>query len=132
MLRIMRRFEWSWAGLLFTDDSYGRDAAHICQSELARSGLGCLAYAAALPWDNDPAQTQRIVSVMKASTARVVVVIAYGIHMVKLMDEVRIAIHVHRGPQTFLVQVPLGRKNVSQVPLVLATPIFDTSQGPQN
>ena len=90
MPQIMRRFQWTWAGLLFTDDAYGGDAAQICQWELARSGWGCLAYAQALPWDNDPAQTQSIVSVMKKSTARVVVVIAYGIHMVKLMDEVRV------------------------------------------
>ena len=88
MLQIMRRFRWTWVGLLFNDDAYGHDAARIFQSDLAQSGLGCLAYVEVVPWDGDPVELQRIVTVMKASTARVVFEIVYGIHMVKLMEEV--------------------------------------------
>ena len=97
MLQIMRRFQWTWAGLLYSDDSYGHNNAQIFQWELAQSGLGCLAYVELMPWDNDPAELQRIVSVMKTSTARVVFVFVYGIHMIKLMDEVGAMIHVHLG-----------------------------------
>ena len=88
MLQIMRRFEWTWAGLVISDDVYGHNAARIFQSDLAQSGLGCLAYLEVMPWDNDPDEIQRIVSVMKTSTARVVIVYVYGIRMVKLMEEV--------------------------------------------
>ena len=88
MLQIMRRFGWTWTGMLFTDDAYGRDAARSYQSELAQSGLGCLAYVEVLPWDNDPAELQRIVTVVKTSTARVVIGFLYGIHMFNLMEEV--------------------------------------------
>ena len=88
ILQIMRRLGWTWVGLLYSDDSYGHDVAQIFQTELGRSGLGCLAYAQLMPWDSDPAQLSAIVSMMRRSTARVVVVIVYGTHLVKLMDEV--------------------------------------------
>ena len=93
MLLIMRRFGWTWAGLLYSDDAYGHDAVQIFQTELARSGLGCLSYVELMPWNNDADELQRIVSVMKTSTARVVFVFVYGIHMIKLMDEVGVIIN---------------------------------------
>ena len=95
MLQIMRRFGWTWVGLVFLDH-VGLDAAHIIQSELAQSGWGCLAYSEALPRGRDPAELQRIVSLMKTSTARVVVVFEYGLHLLRLMDEVRVGIHTMR------------------------------------
>ena len=108
MLQIMRRFGWTWAGLLFIDDAYGNDAAQIFQSELARSGWGCLSYAEALPWDSDPTELQRIVSVMKKSTARVVVVFCYGIRLFNLMDEVGFMVHVLAAHNELLVRRPKG------------------------
>ena len=88
MLQIIKRFGWTWTGLLFTNDAYGRNAARSFQSALAQSGLGCLAYVEVLPWDHDPAELQRIVTVLKTSTARVVIVFEHGSNMVHLMDEV--------------------------------------------
>ena len=97
MLQIMRRFEWTWVGVVFIDDDYGRDAIQILQSELAQSGLGCLAYAEALPWDHDPAELRRIVTAMRTSTARVVIAYAYGSYIVDLMDEVCVMLRVNLG-----------------------------------
>ena len=56
ILLIMRRFEWTWVGVLFSDDDGGRDAALSFQSDLVQSGLGCVAYSEALPWVNDLGQ----------------------------------------------------------------------------
>ena len=94
VLLIMRRFEWTWVGLLFGNDEAGRDAARLLQADLDQSGLGCVAYAEALPFDNDLDKLQRIVTVMKTSTARVVIVFAYGSFMFNLMDEVCVMKHV--------------------------------------
>ena len=88
MLMIMRRFEWTWFGLLYRDDDFGQDAYRIFRSELAQSGWGCMAYAEPIPLDNDVAGMQRLVSLMKTSTARVVAVVENGIRAIKLMDEV--------------------------------------------
>ncbi|XP_070762562.1 extracellular calcium-sensing receptor-like [Enoplosus armatus] len=88
MIQILKRFGWTWAGLLFSDDDYGLHAARSFQSDLAHSGVGCLAYSEILPWGNDPNEYKRIVDVMTKSTARVVIVFAHQRHMIQLMEEV--------------------------------------------
>ena len=88
MLQILRRFRWTWVGLVISDDDYGRHTAHSFQSDLAQSGAGCLAYLEVLPWGNDVAEIQRIVGRMKKSTSRVVTVFAHPSNMLSLMEEV--------------------------------------------
>ena len=105
MLQIMKRFGWTWTGLLISDDDYGRHAARSFQSDLAQSGLGCLAYLEVLPWGDEPAEVQRIVSVMKKSTARVVIVFVFESHMVDLLEEVGAMTHVHLGTQNYISSI---------------------------
>ncbi|XP_060902732.1 extracellular calcium-sensing receptor-like [Labrus mixtus] len=88
MIQILKRFGWTWAGLLVSDDDYGLHVARAFQSDLAQSGGGCLAYSKILPWGDKPTELKRIVEVMKKSTARVVIVFAHQIHMIQLMEEV--------------------------------------------
>ncbi|XP_035536388.1 vomeronasal type-2 receptor 1-like [Morone saxatilis] len=88
MIQILKRFGWTWAGLLVTDDDYGLNVARSFQSDLAQSGGGCLAYLQVLPWDHDPSELRRIVDAIKKSTARVVIVFAHETHMINLMEEV--------------------------------------------
>eukprot|EP00064_Thunnus_orientalis_P019885 superscaffoldBa00005182_g20015 len=44
MIQILKRFHWTWMGLLVTSDDYGLHAAQSFQSDLAQYGGGCLAY----------------------------------------------------------------------------------------
>ncbi|KAM9853207.1 extracellular calcium-sensing receptor-like [Aulostomus maculatus] len=88
MIQILKRFGWTWVGLLVSDDDYGLHVARSFQSDLSRSGGGCLAYLEVLPWDSDPHHLKRIVRVMKTSTARVVMLFAHEIHVLKLLEEV--------------------------------------------
>ncbi|XP_059932130.1 extracellular calcium-sensing receptor-like [Gadus macrocephalus] len=88
MLQILRRFNWTWFGLLISDDDYGRHAARSFQADLAQSGGGCLAYLEVVPWVKDVAELQRIASIMKKSTSRVVIVFAHQSNMINLMEEV--------------------------------------------
>ncbi|XP_037631639.1 extracellular calcium-sensing receptor-like [Sebastes umbrosus] len=88
MIQILRRFGWTWAGLLISDDDYGLHAARSFQSDLPQSGGGCLAYLEVLPWGKDAAELRRIVDLMRKSTARVVIVFALQSHMINLMEEV--------------------------------------------
>ncbi|XP_037631917.1 extracellular calcium-sensing receptor-like [Sebastes umbrosus] len=88
MIQILRRFGWTWAGLLISNDDYGLHAARSFQSDLAQSGGGCLAYLEVLPWGKDPAELRRIVDLMRKSTARVVIVFALQSHVINLMEEV--------------------------------------------
>ncbi len=88
MIEILKHFGWTWAGLLVSDDDYGLHAARSFQAGLAQSGGGCLAYTEVLPWGNNANEYRRIVDVMTKSTARVVIVFAYRMHMSQLMEEV--------------------------------------------
>ncbi|XP_035478422.2 extracellular calcium-sensing receptor-like [Scophthalmus maximus] len=88
MIQILKRFGWTWAGLLISDDDYGLHVARSFQSDMAQSDGGCLAYTEILPWGDNPDELRRIVEVMKKSTARVVIVFAHQIHMIQLMEEV--------------------------------------------
>ncbi|KAM9359542.1 extracellular calcium-sensing receptor-like [Symphorus nematophorus] len=88
MIQILNHFGWTWAGLLISDDDYGLHAARSLQSDFVQSGEGCLAYLDILPWGNDKTELQRIVDVMKKSTAHVVIVFAHESHMINLMEEV--------------------------------------------
>uniref|UniRef100_A0A669CI90 G-protein coupled receptors family 3 profile domain-containing protein n=1 Tax=Oreochromis niloticus TaxID=8128 RepID=A0A669CI90_ORENI len=88
MIKILKHFAWTWAGLLISDDDYGRHAARSIQFELSLSGEGCLDYIEVLPWDKDTYELRRIVNVMKKSTAHVVIVFAYESRILNLMEEV--------------------------------------------
>ena len=74
--------------MLLIDNAYGHHAAIALQSELAQSGSACLAYLEVVPMDYDPLELQRIVTVMKKSTARVVIAFVYESHMPQLIEEV--------------------------------------------
>ncbi|XP_061575486.1 extracellular calcium-sensing receptor-like [Cololabis saira] len=88
MIQILNHFGWTWVGLLVSDDDYGLHVAQSFQSDLAQPGGGCLAYLEVLPWDSDPGELNRIVHLIKKSTARVVIVFAHEIHLFQLMEEV--------------------------------------------
>ncbi|KAM9733705.1 extracellular calcium-sensing receptor-like [Menidia menidia] len=88
MIQILKRFGWTWVGLLVSDDDYGLHVSQSFHTELTQSGGGCLAYTEILPWGENPAELTRIVEVMKKSTARVVIVFAHQINMIQLMEEV--------------------------------------------
>ena len=106
MLRILRRFNWTWVGLLISDEDYGRHAARLFQSDLAQSGGGCLAYLEVLPWGNNPGELQRIVGIMKKSTSRVVIVFAHENHMLNLLGEVRTQFFIARKMYLTLLYQP--------------------------
>uniref|UniRef100_A0A667X698 G-protein coupled receptors family 3 profile domain-containing protein n=1 Tax=Myripristis murdjan TaxID=586833 RepID=A0A667X698_9TELE len=88
ILQILKRFGWTWVGLLISDNDYGLNAARSLQSDLAQSGGGCLAYLEVLPRSYDTAEHRRIVNVMKKSTARVVIGFAHENQMIHVIEEV--------------------------------------------
>ncbi len=90
MIQILKHFGWTWVGLLVSNDDYGLHVARSFQSDLAQSGGGCLAYSEILPWDSGSSELRRIVHLIKASTAHVVMVFAHEFHMIHLMEEVGI------------------------------------------
>ncbi|KAM6960548.1 extracellular calcium-sensing receptor-like [Aplochiton taeniatus] len=88
ILQILKRFGWTWVGLLVTDDDYGLNAARSIITDLAQSGGGCVAYVETLNNYHDPVDHRRIVGIMKRSTARVVIGFTHVDHMLYIIEEV--------------------------------------------
>ncbi|XP_058503813.1 extracellular calcium-sensing receptor-like [Solea solea] len=110
MIQILKRFGWTWAGLLISNDDYGIHGARIFHSDMGPVGGGCLAYTEILPWGDDPAELRRIVDVMRKSTARVVIVFAHESHVIQLLGEVSTLITLLL--RCFLVQLQKSSKSI--------------------
>ncbi|XP_056622265.1 extracellular calcium-sensing receptor-like [Triplophysa dalaica] len=87
MMQILTHFGWTWVGLLYSDDDYGKYAAQSFHQEMQLFG-GCVAFSEILPHDNNRRDILRIVDVIQASTAKVVVVFSTSSYLMPLMDEV--------------------------------------------
>uniref|UniRef100_A0A4W4FK22 G-protein coupled receptors family 3 profile domain-containing protein n=1 Tax=Electrophorus electricus TaxID=8005 RepID=A0A4W4FK22_ELEEL len=88
IVQILKRFSWTWVGLIYSDDDYGIHAALAFHQDLQGQFGGCVAYSEILPRDNNCRDVARIVGVIRASTAMVVVVISTEAYLLPLMDEV--------------------------------------------
>ncbi|CAL9684083.1 unnamed protein product [Knipowitschia caucasica] len=88
IIQILKHFAWSWVGLLVSDDDYGLHAAQSFQSDLSQSGETCLAYVEILPWGKNKYEFERIVNVIKKSTAQVVIAFAHESNVIQLMEEI--------------------------------------------
>uniref|UniRef100_A0A672N3W8 Extracellular calcium-sensing receptor-like n=2 Tax=Sinocyclocheilus grahami TaxID=75366 RepID=A0A672N3W8_SINGR len=87
MIQILRHFGWTWVGLIYSDDDYGVYAAQSFQQEMQLFGH-CVAFSEILPHDNNPRDIRHITGVIRASTARVVVVFSTSSFLLPLMEEV--------------------------------------------
>ncbi|MCJ8733078.1 hypothetical protein PDJAM_G00218870 [Pangasius djambal] len=88
IVQILKRFGWTWVGLVYSNDDYGIYAAHSFHQDVQEQLGGCVAYSEMLPRDNNRRDVERIVRVIKTSTAKVVVVISTEAYLLPLMDEV--------------------------------------------
>uniref|UniRef100_A0A8C6SZZ1 G-protein coupled receptors family 3 profile domain-containing protein n=1 Tax=Neogobius melanostomus TaxID=47308 RepID=A0A8C6SZZ1_9GOBI len=88
VIQILKHFDWTWVGLLVSDDDYGLHVARSFQTDFAQTGEGCLAYTEILPWGNDADTYSEIVGTIKGSSSKVVIVFAHQMHMIQLMTEV--------------------------------------------
>ncbi|XP_056334522.1 extracellular calcium-sensing receptor [Danio aesculapii] len=87
MVQILRHFGWTWVGLIYSDDDYGVNAAQSFHQEMQMFGH-CVAFSEILPHNNNQRDIQRIMRVIQASTARVVVVFSTSSFLLPLIDEV--------------------------------------------
>ncbi|XP_062409081.1 extracellular calcium-sensing receptor-like [Sardina pilchardus] len=87
MIQILKHFSWTWVGLIYSDDDYGRHAAKSFHEDVSAFG-GCVAFSEVLPKDNDIVEIRKIMQVIQTSTSQVIVVFSTGSYLLPLMDEV--------------------------------------------
>ncbi|XP_076137592.1 extracellular calcium-sensing receptor-like [Alosa pseudoharengus] len=87
MIQILQHFRWTWVGLIYSDDDYGRHAAQSFHQDVTAFG-GCIAFSEVLPKDNDMVEIRKIMQVIKTSTSRVIVAFSTEPYLLPLMDEV--------------------------------------------
>uniref|UniRef100_A0A4W4H5F9 Olfactory receptor C family, v1 n=1 Tax=Electrophorus electricus TaxID=8005 RepID=A0A4W4H5F9_ELEEL len=71
--QLLKRFGWTWIGVVTEDHDYGRFALQGLKQEIENTDI-CLAYHKMIPKDFKQDQVLEILNVMRKSTARVVVV----------------------------------------------------------
>lgn len=73
---------------MYSNDDYGIHAAYSFHRDVQDQLGGCVAFSEMLPRDNNRRDVERIVRVIKTSTAKVVVVISTDAYLVPVMQEV--------------------------------------------
>ncbi|XP_053478290.1 extracellular calcium-sensing receptor-like [Ictalurus furcatus] len=71
--QLLKRFHWTWIGVVTEDHDYGRFALQGLKREIENTDI-CLAYHEMIPKDFKQERVHEILNVMKHSTAKVVVV----------------------------------------------------------
>ncbi|KAL4597475.1 hypothetical protein GN956_G26017 [Arapaima gigas] len=112
MIQILQRFQWTWVGLIVSDDDYGLYAARAFHEEMSQ--FGCAAFHMVLPRDNSRAEVRHIVATILRSTARVIVVFSTPSYLLPLADEL-------------IVQQVKGRQWIASEAWT-TSPAFHTSQ----
>ncbi|KAL7879121.1 hypothetical protein AOLI_G00100950 [Acnodon oligacanthus] len=87
MARLLRQMDWSWVGVVYGDDAYGKSGVQLLIQELERSGV-CVDYIEVIPKSHALSRIKRIVERIQSSKAQVVVTFAISPDMEVLLKEV--------------------------------------------
>uniref|UniRef100_A0A8C5MYS1 G-protein coupled receptors family 3 profile domain-containing protein n=1 Tax=Leptobrachium leishanense TaxID=445787 RepID=A0A8C5MYS1_9ANUR len=86
LAQLLLYFGWTWVGLIAADNDYGQQGIHLVQQELIRAGA-CVAFTENILTSHPGRNADHIVKVMKASTARVIVIYATEIEITPIFNE---------------------------------------------
>ncbi|XP_056905979.1 extracellular calcium-sensing receptor-like [Takifugu flavidus] len=86
LVQLVKYFGWTWVGVIAGDDAYGRGGAAIFANEVRRLGA-CIALYEMIPKTQSQAAISSIISNIRSSGARVVLVFAVEQDVARLFDE---------------------------------------------
>ncbi|XP_029441821.1 extracellular calcium-sensing receptor-like [Rhinatrema bivittatum] len=86
MARLVAYFNWTWVGVITSDNDLGRAGSQLLTKEIEKNG-GCVAFRETLPVHNSHEEVSRIVQVIQKSTATVIVVYTTMENLIPLMEE---------------------------------------------
>ncbi|KAM4742869.1 extracellular calcium-sensing receptor-like [Anableps anableps] len=88
LVQLVRHFGWTWVGVIAGDDAYGRDGANIFSNEVTKLGV-CVAFYKIIPKNRQQTEILSIISVIRLSGAKVILVFAVEQDAAALFDEVQ-------------------------------------------
>ncbi|XP_075463635.1 extracellular calcium-sensing receptor-like [Ascaphus truei] len=84
--QLMMYFNWTWVGVITTDNDLGRSGSQLLIKEIEKNG-GCIAFLETLPTYSSMESVFRIVDVVKKSRATAIVVYSTMENLIPLMEE---------------------------------------------
>ncbi|XP_036440560.1 extracellular calcium-sensing receptor-like [Colossoma macropomum] len=87
MARLLRQMDWSWVGVVYGDDAYGKSGVQLLIQELEGSGV-CVDYIEVIPKSHALGRIKRIVERIQSSKAQIVATFAISPDMEVLLKEV--------------------------------------------
>ncbi|XP_043942672.1 extracellular calcium-sensing receptor-like [Protopterus annectens] len=85
--QLMKHCSWTWIGILASDNDIGREGSQDLLLELAKRGI-CVAFQEVMPAYKSESTLHKIVSKIKVSLVKVIIVYSTQLHLVPLMEEV--------------------------------------------
>ncbi|XP_027136437.1 extracellular calcium-sensing receptor [Larimichthys crocea] len=86
LVQLVKHFGWTWVGVIAGDDAYGRGGANIFADEVRKLGA-CVALHEIIPKNRAQTAISSIVSKIRSSGARVILVFAVEQDVAALFDE---------------------------------------------
>nr|XP_033486607.1 extracellular calcium-sensing receptor-like [Epinephelus lanceolatus] len=86
LVQLVKHFGWTWVGVIAGDDAYGRGGANIFVNEVRKLGA-CIALHEVIPKNRAQTTISSIVSQIRSSGARVILVFAVEQDAAALFDE---------------------------------------------
>ncbi|XP_061137832.1 extracellular calcium-sensing receptor-like [Syngnathus typhle] len=86
LIQLVKHFGWTWVGVIAGDDAYGREGANIFANEVRKLGA-CVALHDIIPKNRAPEVISSIISNIRSSGARVILVFAVEQDAAALFDE---------------------------------------------
>uniref|UniRef100_A0A8C4TFF6 Extracellular calcium-sensing receptor-like n=1 Tax=Erpetoichthys calabaricus TaxID=27687 RepID=A0A8C4TFF6_ERPCA len=86
MVEIIKYYKWTWVGAVGTDDDYGQNALKALHEQVKM--FGCISFSETIPRFNDKSKVEQIITIIKQSSAKVIVAFASEAELLTLVKEV--------------------------------------------
>eukprot|EP00079_Xenopus_tropicalis_P019434 XP_012809081.1 PREDICTED: vomeronasal type-2 receptor 26-like [Xenopus tropicalis] len=89
LAQLLKYFNWTWVGIIFSDNDLGRSGAQLVSREIENNG-GCIAFNEVLPIVNFMESVYRIIDVIQKSRATVIIAYCTIESFIPLIEEASI------------------------------------------
>nr|XP_033788718.1 extracellular calcium-sensing receptor-like [Geotrypetes seraphini] len=86
--QLLIHFNWTWVGLIASNNDYGEQGSRKLKEEMARNGI-CISFAKSLFSQPSKEHLVYLANIIKTSTANIIILYAYATELAALLEEVK-------------------------------------------